>query len=58
MTVMAPMSSTTASVRRNSRSWSGQRGPNRARMPTRNAVSVDMTMPHPCSAGDPALNAT
>jgi len=50
MTVIAPMSSTIASVSRNSRSWSGHRGPNRASTPTRNAVSVDITTPQPCAA--------
>ena len=50
-TVIAPTSSTTASASRNSRSWSGQRGPNSARIPSTNAVSLDITMPQPCAAG-------
>ena len=49
------MSSTTASASRNNRSWSGQRGPNSASTPSTNAVSEDITMPHPCPASPPAL---
>ena len=44
---IAPMSSKIASVRRNTRSWSGHRGPTSARTPTTNAVSVDIGTPQP-----------
>ena len=45
------MSSTMASASRNTRSWSGQRGPTSASTPSITAVSVEIAMPHALAAG-------
>ena len=50
------MSSTIASASRNTRSWSGQRGPTSASTPITTAVSVEIAMPHAFAAGPPALS--
>ena len=49
------MSSTIATVSRNSRSWSGQRGPSRASAPSTNAMSVAIAIPQPRAPSPPAL---
>ena len=51
MTAIAPMSSTIASVSRNTRSWVGQREPSSASTPSTNAMSVAITIPQPLRAG-------
>ena len=48
------MSSTTARASRKTRRRPGTRGPIRASAPTRNAVSVEITIPHACSWPEPA----
>src|SRR5215207_8787621 len=53
MMLSAPMSSTTASARRKTRRRPGTRGPIRARVPTRKAVSVEITTPNACSCPEP-----
>ena len=50
------MSSTIASASRNTRSWSGHRGPTRASTPSSTAVSVEIGTPHAAAPGPPALN--
>ena len=53
MTVTATMSSMTVMASRKIRSWVVKRGPTMASAPSRNAVSVPMTMPQPPAASGP-----
>ena len=53
----APMSSTTESDSRKTRSWIGQFRPKMARAPSRKAVSVAIGTPPPLAPAPPALNA-
>ena len=56
MTMMAMMSSATASVDRNTRTPLGTRLPSSAKMPSANAMSVAVGMPQPWAlSGLPAL---
>ena len=57
MIASAAKSSTTANVSRKVRIRSGARRPTRARIPSANAVSVDMAVPQPCADARPALKA-
>lgn len=57
MTLSAPMSSTTDSESRKTRSWIGKCRPNTASAPSTNAVSVAMGIPQACAAGVPAVQA-
>ena len=51
------MSSMTVSVSRKIRSWVETAGPTSAITPSRNAVSVPMTAPHPAAASPDGLSA-
>ncbi|WRL63850.1 hypothetical protein U6N30_30235 [Blastococcus brunescens] len=53
----APMSSTTDSDSRKTRSWTGALRPNSARAPSTKAVSVAIGIPHPTAPSPPALMA-
>ena len=55
---MAPMSSTIASVSRNSLRLAGTRGPSSASTPTANAMSVAIGIAQPSSPSPPTLMAT
>ena len=57
MTTSATMSSTTVTVSMKALSRSGNRGPTSASIPRTNAVSVDITVPHPCALLRPPLKA-
>ena len=50
------MSSITVRVSRKIRSWVDTAGPTSASMPSRKAVSVPITIPHPALASPPGLS--
>ncbi len=57
ITSSATTSSTTDTVTRNSRAWSGTRLPTSASRPSASAVSVDIATPQPTAPGPPWLTA-
>ena len=57
ITMIAPMSSITATPSRNAHSDEGTRVRRAASTARANATSVAMGMPHPCWAGPPAVKA-
>src|SRR4051794_4133448 len=57
ITASATTSSTTRAVSRNARTCSGTRRPSSARVPSANAVSVDIATPQAWEVGRPALTA-